>query len=165
MLHKFFALILAARAAMAQDPPVQSAGSPSSYPKIVLFGDSLSDNGSGIKQLFNTFPYPPYSGGRFTNGPVWIEKIPSAGLTDYAYGGATVNQTLVVEPGAPSLAVQINDHLISNGGKAQLDTLYVIMGGANDVYGNLSNDTLKDDGTTGHLAYLPICLSRAIMGL
>lgn len=165
MLQLLITVLFAARLTLAQDPPTTTSLSSPHGPKIVLFGDSLSDNGSGIKQLFDTFPYSPYFNGHFTNGPVWIEKIPSAGLTDYAYGGAAVSQAIVVQPGAPSLATQINDHLISTGGKAQVDTFYVIFGGANDVWGNMSNDTLKDDGTTGHLAYLPTCLSSAIMGL
>ncbi|MHB1221758.1 MAG: SGNH/GDSL hydrolase family protein [Gammaproteobacteria bacterium] len=69
--------------------------------KIVLFGDSLSDNGNlyyllasahRIVPFVPTLPKsPPYSEGRFSNGPVWVEKIANnfnVPLVDYAYGGA-----------------------------------------------------------------------------
>src|SRR4029079_65507 len=42
--------------------------------KIVILGDSLSDNGNVFKLLFKIIPKcPPYYEGRFTNGPVWAE--------------------------------------------------------------------------------------------
>lgn len=62
---------------------------------LYVFGDSLSDNGN-IPRLTGVLypPSPPYSGYRFSNGPVWAEYLPSlTGLgfkasNDYAVGGA-----------------------------------------------------------------------------
>ena len=67
--------------------------------KIVVFGDSLSDNGNLYEYLKHQLPLsPPYFEGRFTNGPVWIEDLIESyyptnsndHLLDYAYGGAGV---------------------------------------------------------------------------
>jgi phospholipase/lecithinase/hemolysin len=40
---------------------------------VVVFGDSLSDAGNVYAATGNRFPPAPYSGGRFTNGPVWVQ--------------------------------------------------------------------------------------------
>ena len=72
------------------------------YDKIVVFGDSLSDNGN--LALFGAAPPPPYSDGRFSNGDVWVQQLGFGelnsfgnvnGSTDFAFGGAeTGTQTL-----------------------------------------------------------------------
>jgi phospholipase/lecithinase/hemolysin len=84
---------------------------------LFVFGDSLSDAGnSGI--LTGGFPPSPYSGGRFSNGPVAVEYLwdlynpgnigglkPSlAGGTDYAMGGATTGTQNYnsINPNVPS---------------------------------------------------------------
>ncbi len=82
---------------------------------INVFGDSLSDVGniytltSQVSWLTGVVvPDAPYAGGRFSNGPVWVEHVGSAlgldastpsrrGGTNYAHGGAntdTANQNL-----------------------------------------------------------------------
>ena len=66
---------------------------------IVIFGDSLSDNGNLYAYMKHQLPVsPPYYNGRFTNGPVWVERLASSyfsgdqsHLLDYAYGGAGVS--------------------------------------------------------------------------
>ncbi|CAG8500546.1 3558_t:CDS:2 [Paraglomus brasilianum] len=70
------------------------------YDTIVAFGDSTCDNGNGTYTLLNhTYPpSPPYYNGRFSNGPVFMEylsNILNATLYDYAYGGATSDNTYV----------------------------------------------------------------------
>ena len=69
--------------------------------KIVVFGDSLSDNGNLYEYMKHKLPIsPPYFEGRFTNGPVWIENIATfyypddaeAHLLDYAFGGSGVSE-------------------------------------------------------------------------
>ncbi len=59
---------------------------------IVVFGDSLSDNGNFLAS-HGTNPPPPYYEGRFSDGPVWFEylaqKLGVPGLAlNYAVGGA-----------------------------------------------------------------------------
>lgn len=79
--------------------PLPSVGSP-----IVVFGDSLSDTGNAYAATGGHVPPPPYSGGRFSNGPLWVEQLAlklsapmptpsSKGGTDYAYAGAATGAT------------------------------------------------------------------------
>ncbi|MGC9268872.1 autotransporter domain-containing protein [Acidiphilium sp.] len=78
--------------AIAVAAPLARAQAPGS---LYVFGDSLSDNGN-IPRLTGILypPSPPYSGYRFSNGPVWAEYLPAlTGLgfkasNDYAVGGA-----------------------------------------------------------------------------
>lgn len=65
------------------------------YDKIVVFGDSLSDNGNLFK--WSGLPEKPYFEGRFSNGKLWIELIAKTlhldtnsktQFADYAFGGA-----------------------------------------------------------------------------
>lgn len=125
----------------------------------MLFGDSLSDNGSGVKQLYDSsFPLPPYYDFRFSNGPVWIEYFPTTDLFDYAYGGAVVNQS-ASNNGPPSLMGQVNDYLISqhfNLSAVAEETLYIWWGGANDISDLLSNTTLTAQGVSDNLDALAV---------
>ena len=79
-------LLLAATSAMAAAP---------SFTGMYVFGDSLSDNGNLV--IFAAQPPPPYFGGRFSNGIVWVEQLgfgPLGGYgdttdsVDWAFGGA-----------------------------------------------------------------------------
>lgn len=63
-----------------------------SYDNVVVFGDSLSDDGNTAGLTFGFVPGPaPYWNGRFSNGPVWTEHLANwvgADLENYAHGGA-----------------------------------------------------------------------------
>lgn len=58
--------------------------------KLVIFGDSLSDNGN-LKEFTHYIPNDPYFKGRFSNGLVWndyfsiLTEVP---ILNYAYGGS-----------------------------------------------------------------------------
>lgn len=110
--------------------------SASSVDKIVVFGDSLSDNGNLYQYFGHSFPSsPPYFNGRFSDGPVWVEtlvescyeKDSKTHLLDYAFGGAEVND----EPG-PSLKNQIALYLNAHQDRANENSLYIIWIGANN---------------------------------
>ncbi len=61
-----------------------------SFDGVVVYGDSLSDNGNLYGAI--GFPPPPYYMGRFSNGPVAAEYLAqglNVPLTDWAWGGAT----------------------------------------------------------------------------
>lgn len=81
------ALVAAAGLALA----AQSA-SAAPYSSLVVFGDSLSDNGNFFQATGGALPQAAdYSNGRFSNGPVAVEYLAQGlgvGLKDYAYGGA-----------------------------------------------------------------------------
>lgn len=116
----------------------------SSFSAVVVYGDSLSDNGN----LYAAIGYPPspYYQGRFSNGPVAVEQLATAWgvpLFDFAYGGATTGignyvdggtQTTPGTLGLPGMQVEL-------AGSAPLLTpalasgaLFVVWGGANDFF-------------------------------
>ena len=76
------------------------------FDEIIIFGASMSDNGNAYILTNGQYGGPPNFTGRFSNGPVWVERLaenlgfgtpteqsplpaPSeAGGTNYAVGGA-----------------------------------------------------------------------------
>ena len=123
--------------------------SASLYDSLVVFGDSLSDNGNnaiaigsnpGQTITGNTYvPSQPYGSGAYSNGPVWASDAASklgvalqpslGGGTDYAYGGATTGPA---GNGFPySLLTQANQYLATH--TVSANALYVIAGGGNDA--------------------------------
>ena len=123
--------------------------SASLYDSLIVFGDSLSDNGNnaivigsnaGQTITGNTYvPSQPYGSGVYSNGPVWASDAASklgvalqpslAGGTNYAYGGATTGPA---GNGFPfSLLTQANQYLATH--TVSANALYVIAGGGNDA--------------------------------
>ncbi len=114
--------------------------------KIVVFGDSLSDNGNLYEYMKGELPLsPPYYKGRFTNGPVWIEllinqyypKDGQAHLLDYAFGGAGVSERNDDENDDEddvlfTLNREIDSYLLSHHDKADDSSLYVVWMGSNN---------------------------------
>ncbi len=115
---------------------------------IVVFGDSLSDNGNLYEIMKHQLPQsPPYYEGRFSNGPVWVEYViksyfpnsASAHLFDYAVGGSGVSEE-EDDDVLFTLKKQVNTYLLSHQDKADPDDLYVVWIGANNYLG-LPSDT------------------------
>lgn len=110
---------------------------------MVVFGDSLSDNGNLYEFMKHQLPQdPPYYAGRFSNGPVWVEHLiasyfpndPASHLFDYAFGGAGVSE----EEGDDvlfTLRREVNTYLLANQDKASEDSLFVVWIGANNYLG------------------------------
>lgn len=110
---------------------------------IVVFGDSLSDNGNLYEFMKHQLPQdPPYYVGRFSNGPVWVEHLaasyfpndPSKHLLNYAFGGAGVSE----EDGDDvlfTLRREVNTYLLSHDDKASEDSLFIVWIGANNYLG------------------------------
>lgn len=117
-----------------------SAAQATDFSKVVVFGDSLSDNGNlSLAQSPTTTPT------RFTTNPglVAMEHVASnygytlvpslAGGTDYAWGGAGVIDNSPGTPsGVPTISDQINGYLAA--GAADPNALYSVWGGANDIF-------------------------------
>jgi outer membrane lipase/esterase len=141
--------------------------SASIYNSLVVFGDSLSDNGNNAIAIGtnagqtisgNTYvPSQPYSSGVYSNGPVWASDAASklgitlqpslAGGTDYAFGGATTGPA---GSGFPySLLTQASQYLATN--TVSANALYVIAGGGNDARAAL-----------GAIAACPACLGPTV---
>jgi len=120
----------------------------SKFRRLVVFGDSLSDNGNSL--FLFSLPQPPYYNGRWSNGPNWVDFFPSVGHhfptvaahfpdpdsrngTNFAVGGAV---SADLEPS--DFPGQIRAYLASTGGRASADNLYVIWIGANDFSAGVS---------------------------
>lgn len=117
------------------------------YSRVVVFGDSLMDNGNGTYlRLNDSWPADrAYYRGRFSNGIVWPEKLAELldvpHVSDYAYGGATTNNTVATgKSGAngnitvPDVVHQVSKYLGSVDGHASPDALYILSGGSNDLF-------------------------------
>lgn len=108
---------------------------------IVVFGDSLSDNGNLYKQNEGEYPSsPPYYDGRFSNGAVWVEQLseilfPNEGashLQDFAYGGAMVGKAGGIA--TVTLKYEIDTYLQAHRDRADPSSLFVIWIGANNYF-------------------------------
>lgn len=122
---------------------IASAATPLAFKHLTVFGDSLSDNGNLYTMSMHMVPKsPPYYSGRFTNGPVWFEKVketywknPSATLSkdvsDYAVGGA--GAILSEKEILPyTLSTELSDYLVTDKGQDIDSTLFVVWIGANN---------------------------------
>ena len=115
------------------------------FDTVISFGDSNTDT-DNVYQLTNrTWPIvPPYHQGRFSNGPVWIERLGVADVDNYAHGGATTDNNFIRGYTAsdtilvPGVRQQISIYLNKTKGIAKNFTrrLYVIWVGGNDYYFN-----------------------------
>ncbi len=129
-----------------------SVSSAQAYSQLVVFGDSLSDNGNAYDAMAGLQPASPYQFNTFTNGHVAVDVMASTlgiALDDHAYGGAltgTGNQ-FDLKDGIASMAntgmkSQVTNYIAAAGGKAlDADALYMVWGGGNDFLGALAVGT------------------------
>jgi thermolabile hemolysin len=120
------------------------------FSQLVVYGDSLSDLGRSFDATGGIAPpYGNVTGGRFSNGPLWVEYL-AANLgiattpnTNFAVGGAatgTVN-TVANELNANSIPILKPSQLVgiqqqvNNNAIGDPDALYIVWGGANDYLG------------------------------
>lgn len=110
------------------------------YDDVIAFGDSLSDVGN--LALFGAAPPPPYFGGRFSDGLVWVEQLgfgPLGGYGDttdsvsWAFGGAWTS----TDPAPPPMTVQVANY-IGGGGTFGGDDVVTLWGGANNIFDNIA---------------------------
>jgi phospholipase/lecithinase/hemolysin len=109
---------------------------------LFVFGNSLSDSGALTFISPANCPPAPYSGCRFSDGPVWAELLAAnlglsaatayGGVTNYATGGQRTDNVL---------NGQIPSFMASNTNGADPDALYVIWAGPNDLFQNFANPT------------------------
>lgn len=143
LLSLFSLLVLSLWTAQAQ----------AQFSQLVVFGDSLADNGNVFAATGN--PPPPYFQGVFSNGPVWADLVAqSLGIpqVNLAHGGALTGLTNVGNPPNPTggtgsifdvgplpgVLAQLNTY-IGTAGQADPNALYVIFAGGNDFL-QLSRD-------------------------
>jgi len=153
------ALTVSATAAMA------SAANAQSYSRLVVFGDSLSDNGNLYAATGNTQPTsPPYFQGRFSNGPVFTELLgftagrsaagaSVTGSINYAYGGARTDSQAF----PPGMRNQLLAYT-GAGGTFRSTDLVSVLGGANNIFQAVPAAAVSANPTA---AIQPVALSAA----
>jgi phospholipase/lecithinase/hemolysin len=112
------------------------------FSKLVVLGDSLSDTGNFHALSGGVVAGEPYFEGRFSNGPVWVERLAESlglpapqpfllGGTNYAFGTAQTGDGL--SPAlVPNVGTQI-DLLLTVDGPLSGDELIVVLAGGNDA--------------------------------
>jgi len=141
----------------------------SAFSSVYAFGDSLSDGGNSESSIFSIYnflgqchparPCPPYYQGRYSNGPVAVERfadaiLPGGSNADNFYNFAVAGSTTGIgnagdggsqtKTGAfllPGMARQIGEFLSSFSEHADTDALYFVWGGANDYVTGASAHT------------------------
>ena len=140
---QFRKLILFAASAALVLVAMNSIASASSFSSVIVYGDSLSDNGN-LYSLAGYPPSPPYYLGRFSNGPVIAEQLATdlgAALYDFAFGGATSgvgnyidggSQTALGGSGLPGMKLELAGSAALLSSPLTATGLFVVWGGAND---------------------------------
>jgi phospholipase/lecithinase/hemolysin len=104
------------------------------YSDVVVFGDSLSDNGNLFAATGT--PLPPFWEGRETDGRVWVEQLANAlghdpdSISDFAVIGATTSDVF---------NLQVLPYVTSHGGVIPSDALYTVWAGPNDFLAFMGN--------------------------
>jgi thermolabile hemolysin len=113
--------------------PVQAIAA--NFSQIVVYGDSLSDIGKAYTAT-GAPPYGAVTGGRFSNGPLWIEYLAAdLGIeidpsTNFAVGGATTGTNNTIQPALGGVQDRVTSNSISDP-----NALYIVWAGANDYLG------------------------------
>jgi phospholipase/lecithinase/hemolysin len=142
-LKSRFGILLSLTCLLAVQIPTNA--DPVPFSRIVVFGDSLSDTGNFYRLTGGRVPPAPYSNGRFSNGPLWVEYLAGdLGMQvlagdDFAVAGATTGHDnsndglLGLE--YPGLQDEIAQFLsLHPVGGADPQALYVLWAGANDFF-------------------------------
>ena len=139
-----------------------AAAAGQSYSSVIAFGDSLSDNGNYYRLIDSLTPLDPGDGspplpyffGRFSNGPVMVERLAQnlrVPLRDFAYGGAKTGPDLTpAASGGPfdngdprangtGLLAQVN-RFVRSQRRLDDDALYIVWAGPNDFFDIALND-------------------------
>ena len=146
-MSRFLRNAAAAALAVAAVGALASTASAQSYGRLVVFGDSLSDNGN-IYALTGQPTSPPYFQGRFSNGPVFTELLgfdagrytagaPVTGSVNYAFGGARTD-TSALPPGMRNQLLAYT----GAGGTFGANDLVSVLGGANNLFQRLTQFAL-----------------------
>ncbi|MCP4100961.1 MAG: hypothetical protein GY750_05995 [Lentisphaerae bacterium] len=136
------------------------ASATTTFKKICIFGDSLSDNGNIYKYDFHILPKsPPYYQGRFTNGITWAEYVGNyyydhfgMKVRNQSVGGATCWLHNIMNKKLPFTLRQERDGYYVKTAyttflKKKQDTLFIFWMGANDYLDGLENNMTVDHVT------------------
>jgi outer membrane lipase/esterase len=138
-MSRFLRNAAAAALAVAAMGAMASTASAQTYNRLVVFGDSLSDNGN-LYAISGQPTSPPYFQGRFSNGPVFTELLgfnagrftagaPVTGSVNYAFGGARTDTAA----SPPGMRNQLSAYT-GAGGTFGRNDLVSVLGGANNIF-------------------------------
>ncbi|MBA2649497.1 MAG: SGNH/GDSL hydrolase family protein [Legionella sp.] len=138
---------------------------------IVVFGDSLSDNGNLFAHMEEQLPpSPPYYDGRFSNGPVWVEYLTRfllpkqpGHMLNYAFGGAMVSSEEVGDSALFTIDGQVQTYLTDYPNDVEIqDNLYIFWIGSNNYLGTPEDKdhTLAAEVTQGILKNLELLANK-----
>lgn len=144
------ALALAGSTAFAQSapPPSQPSAHAGLFDGMVVFGDSLSDDGNlycasvpsacGASYLMRFTTNPGQTAVEHIGDYFGADITPALlGGTDFAFGGAGIlNNSPGTPASVPLLPAQLGMYLQATGNRADPNTLYAVWGGANDIFYN-----------------------------
>ncbi|HYD27370.1 autotransporter domain-containing protein [Brevundimonas sp.] len=142
-MSRFLRNAAAAALTVAAIGAFASTASAQSYGRLVVFGDSLSDNGN-LYAISGQPTSPPYFQGRFSNGPVFTELLgfnagrytagaPVTGSVNYAFGGARTDNAAL----PPGMRNQLLAYT-GGGGTFGANDLVSVLGGANNLFQQLT---------------------------
>jgi phospholipase/lecithinase/hemolysin len=119
------------------------------FTSLIVYGDSLSDNGNQFALTGGAFPPPPYIGGRASDGPVAVEYLAAAlgiPLVDFAVFGATTGVGNSHDNGTPTSlgAFALPGMAAQAPVAAGPDDLFVVWGGPNDFFSPSPGDAPTD---------------------
>jgi len=127
----------AAALAIAMACAQPAAAATVDYSSLHVFGDSLSDVGNLYRVTFGQRPEsPPYWNGRFSNGPVWADRVANAfRATDiptgnHAWGGAKARSD---RDAIPDLARQASNYRLVDDDRRGDRPLAAVFAGSNDI--------------------------------
>lgn len=141
--RRMVGLLLMAMALTDAQRPSQATTLPR-YTALYAFGDAWSDAGNAWIASKHTQPATPYSGGRYTNGAVWLQDLatqlslaaptPSlSGGTDFAIGGGQTGSTTLHKIAASDLPGQFQSFAVAVRGHAPSTALYTVSAGSDDL--------------------------------
>lgn len=133
---------------------------------LIVFGDSLSDVGN-ISAESAIVPQLPYHNGRFSNGDIWVELFarhfglearPSyLGGTNYAQGASGTGRGLANYGGLP-LGPNVREQVLLYRGRPLGTELFIVWGGANDVFDVLAGACEMTPAQMADNVYLAVAM-------
>ncbi|KAJ1952902.1 hypothetical protein EC988_003302 [Linderina pennispora] len=141
-----------AAAAPATNNALTTRSSEKTKKTLIIFGDSLSDIGSGWTRMNYDANYQPapWFMGRYSSGFVWNEWAAdelNMTLANFAYGGATSNNTWV-NGTVPSIADQLHMYEVQRDAKRfqkPEENIAAIEIGANDIFNSVKKLAIASD--------------------
>ena len=137
------ATMLAGSLIWAAAPAFAVVAPPPSFSSLVVLGDSLSDSGRLFALTGNTFPPAPYYQGRFSDGPVAVERLASGlGLSGAQFNNLAIAGARTGRSGSADANIGQATGMLTQlatfqaalaGGPANPNALYYVWGGANDM--------------------------------